>query len=85
MVTLFPRGTIHFTQNLGCKNAILAAAYNSEDGGLITISQDSFKIPNDILGTAFRLNETAIESIRRALPENVAKGTEACLKRCGPK
>ena len=83
MLTLFPRGTIHFAQNLGCKMATLADASGNEDGGLTTIHSDSFLLPNDILGTAFALNETTIESIRNALPPTVAGGTDKCLKACG--
>jgi quercetin dioxygenase-like cupin family protein len=37
--TVFPKGAIHFEQNLGCEPIIFVAAFNDEDPGVSQIAQ----------------------------------------------
>ena len=41
-VAVFPKGAIHFEQNLNCVPATFVAAFNSEDPGVLTIANDFF-------------------------------------------
>ncbi|CAF4205663.1 unnamed protein product, partial [Didymodactylos carnosus] len=48
--TVFPKGAIHFQQNIGCKPAKFVAAFNHEDPGVLTIANSFFgQFPDDIV------------------------------------
>jgi oxalate decarboxylase/phosphoglucose isomerase-like protein (cupin superfamily) len=81
--TVFPRGLIHFEQNLSCKRAKFISALNNEDPGVITVSKRTFELPDEALQTTFILSESEIESIKEKLPNSPAKGIEECIRRCG--
>ncbi|CAF4294923.1 unnamed protein product, partial [Adineta steineri] len=70
-VAVFPKGAIHFEQNLNCTPATFVAAFNSED-------------PATIVGaTLGGLNISTIEDIRVHLAQNPSIGITECRKRCG--
>ena len=82
--TLFPRGAIHFEQNLGCDPVIFVAAFGDEDPGTSTVASNFFTLPSDIVGATFGgLSTTEVEGLAGAIPKNVAYGRDECLARCG--
>ena len=84
-VAVFPKGAIHFEQNLNCVPATFVAAFNSEDPGVLTISDGLFgALPATVVGaTLGGLNITTVEDIRLRLAQNPSIGIAECRKRCG--
>ncbi|KAJ7295902.1 hypothetical protein O6H91_17G027800 [Diphasiastrum complanatum] len=64
---VFPKGLIHFQQNIGNKNAISISAFNSQNPGVQQIVEAVFashpSLPDELLELAFGLNKEAIRSI----------------------
>jgi hypothetical protein len=83
--TIFPRGAIHFEQNLGCEPVIFVAAFSDEDPGTSSLASNFFEnLPSDIVGaTLGGLGATEVTGLAAQIPKNVAFGTDDCLKRCG--
>jgi len=84
-VAVFPKGAIHFAQNLNCVPATFVAAFNSEDPGVLTISNSFFgALPATVVGASLGgLNITTIEDIRLQLAQSPSIGIAECRKRCG--
>jgi hypothetical protein len=79
--TIFPRGAIHFEQNLGCEPIIFVAAFSDEDPGTSQLANNFFNLPSDIVGAT--LGDLGVTYLAAQIPNNVAFGTDECLKRCG--
>ncbi|KAJ7435563.1 RmlC-like cupin [Mycena latifolia] len=83
-MTIFPMGSIHFQVNDGCDPALFVASFNSEDPGALQVAQRFLGLPPDIVGaTLGDIGVQEIEGLESQIPDNVAIGTDACLKRCG--
>ncbi|CAF1061308.1 unnamed protein product [Adineta ricciae] len=84
-VAVFPKGAIHFEQNLNCEPATFVAAFNSEDPGVLTIANAYFgALPATVIGANLGgLNITTIEDIRMNIQGNPSLGIEECRRRCG--
>lgn len=84
-VAVFPQGAIHFEQNLNCVPATFVAAFNSEDPGVLTISDAFFgALPATVVGASLGgLNITTIDDIRLQLARNPSVGIAECRRRCG--
>ncbi|KAJ7149204.1 RmlC-like cupin [Mycena crocata] len=85
-MTVFPQGAIHFEMNTGCSPAMFVAGFNSEDPGVLQLAQRFFGLPSDIVGAT--LGEIGVKEVEGLahlvqIPDNIAVGTEECLKRCG--
>ncbi|KAJ3476808.1 hypothetical protein NLI96_g10902 [Meripilus lineatus] len=81
---IFPKGVIHFEMNTECEDVLFVAAFNDEDPGVDQIAQRFFGLPPKFVAAA--LGDIGIEQIaglESKIPNNVALGTEECLKRCG--
>jgi len=48
--TIFPKGSVHFQQNLGCEPLTFVAALNNVDPGVLSIAQRYFGLPPDTPG-----------------------------------
>jgi hypothetical protein len=82
--TIFPRGSIHFEQNLGCEPVNFVAAFSDEDPGTTSLMNQIFNLPSDVIqATMGGMQETQIKLIHYAVPNNVAFGVQECLQRCG--
>ena len=81
--TFFPRGLVHFEQNLGCSEATFLSAFNHEDPGVVTIPNRLFDIPIQALTSSFNSTEDTINALKARLVSNPAYGVGECLKRCG--
>lgn len=83
-VSVFPAGAIHFEQNNGCDPVMFVAHFNHEDAGVTALAQRFFGLPPDIVGAALGgLTPEEIAEIETKIPNNIALGSEECLKRCG--
>jgi len=83
--TIFPRGAIHFEQNLGCEPMIFVAAFSAEDPGTTSLANNFFRLPSDVvLATLgdYHLGQD-VEEVEMEIPESVAFGIQECLQRCG--
>lgn len=83
----FPQGAIHQEFNPDCDDAVFVASFNNEDPGVNTIAQNFFSLRPDVvtatLGGIQTLEGKDIESFQDYIPENIALGIHACLKKCG--
>ncbi|KAJ7036687.1 hypothetical protein C8F04DRAFT_1036217 [Mycena alexandri] len=83
-MTIFPMGSIHFQVNDGCEPILFVSTFNSEDPGALQIAQRFLGLPPDIVGaTLGDLGVEEVQGLESQIPDNVAIGTDACLKRCG--
>ncbi|KAJ7739896.1 RmlC-like cupin [Mycena metata] len=82
-MTVFPQGAVHFEVNTGCEPAMFVAAFNSEDPGVSSLAQRFFGLPIDIIdATMGGLGIQQVEGLADKIPDNIAVGTDECLKRC---
>ncbi|KAF7356421.1 Cupin type-1 domain-containing protein [Mycena venus] len=83
-MTVFPMGAVHFEMNDNCEPAMFVAAFNGEDPGVMSVAQRFFGLPVDIVAaTMGGLGVQEVEGLEAKIPDNIAAGTDACLKRCG--
>ncbi|KAJ7931674.1 RmlC-like cupin [Mycena leptocephala] len=83
-MTVFPQGSTHFEMNDNCHPAMFVAAFNGEDPGVSSLAQRFFGLPIDIIeATMGGLGVQEVEGLEAKIPDNVAVGTDECLKRCG--
>ncbi|KAJ7251293.1 RmlC-like cupin [Mycena rebaudengoi] len=83
-MTVFPMGAIHFEMNEGCEPAMFVAGFNAEDPGVLSLAQRFFGLPYEIVDATMNgLGLQQYKELEARIPDNIAFGTEACLKRCG--
>ncbi|KAF8603305.1 RmlC-like cupin [Ceratobasidium sp. AG-I] len=82
--TVFPMGSVHFQQNLGCDPAIFVAGFANEDPGTLQVAQGFFQeLPADtVSATLGELGVEEVEDIAKQIPANIAFGVEECVMRC---
>lgn len=86
-MTIFPTGSIHTMQNMGCTNATLVSALNSEDTGTTTLANNLFNLPMDIVMAAFggALPNGSFNTVKGAIPAigtGSVLGSAECLAAC---
>jgi oxalate decarboxylase/phosphoglucose isomerase-like protein (cupin superfamily) len=83
--TIFPRGSIHFEQNVGCEPMIFIAAFSSEDPGTTSIANNFFRLASDVVQATLGGHNLTdeVELLPKMIPESVAFGIQECLQRCG--
>lgn len=84
MVTMFPRGLIHYQQNLGCETANYISGLDHEDPGVVTISTRFFAFPPEAIASALDTTDAETEYLTAGIPLNPAMGREECMQRCNP-
>lgn len=82
--TVFPMGSVHFQQNLGCDPAIFVAGFANEDPGTLQVAQGFFQeLPSDtVSATLGELGVEEVEEIAKNIPANIAFGVAECVQRC---
>jgi len=82
--TIFPMGSVHFQQNLGCDPAIFVAGFANEDPGTLQVAQGFFQElpPDTVSATLGELGVEEVADIAKQIPANIAFGVEECVKRC---
>lgn len=73
-VFVFPKGTLHFAQNIGEKPAITINALNSQNPGILNIPLATFAsspaVPQEVLAKSFAISSQEVEQIRKLLGGN---------------
>lgn len=80
--TFFPQGLIHYQQNLGCDTVQYLSALNSEDPGVVTLSNQMFTLPVESLISTLNVGTKILDRIKNDLPVGPGKGWNNCVKRC---
>jgi len=81
--TFFPEGLIHYQQNLSCETATYIAALNSEDPGVITVTTQFFRLPNEAIQGSLGQDEDKVQQLIDGLPAGPADGRRVCMEKCG--
>ncbi|CAM6049894.1 unnamed protein product [Sphagnum compactum] len=84
-VALFPRGLLHFEQNLGNTNCTFISALNSQNPGVLNAGQALFAVPNPVLATALNIPIPVLQILKNdfspaLLQTNLLSG---CIPRPG--
>ncbi|CEL94495.1 unnamed protein product [Vitrella brassicaformis CCMP3155] len=81
----FPHTLIHWQFNPTCEPAQFVGTLNSDDGGVHTIAQALFGLPNDVLATALNVDEYDVTLLHDELPNVPALGLkrDQCRRKCG--
>jgi oxalate decarboxylase/phosphoglucose isomerase-like protein (cupin superfamily) len=86
-MTIFPQGSIHTMMNMGCENAQLVSALNSEDTGTLNVANAFFSLPSNftqpIVGAGANLQ--AMASSVPAVGTGSNYGPEQCIAACKAK
>ncbi|EON63823.1 hypothetical protein W97_03051 [Coniosporium apollinis CBS 100218] len=84
-MTIFPRGSLHSMQNLGCDNAQLVSTMNAEDAGTQNHLHSLFQIPMENLEAIFGYPDIDLnDTFARMAPVGTGAiwGPRDCLARC---
>ncbi|KZP19362.1 RmlC-like cupin, partial [Athelia psychrophila] len=80
--TVFPKGSIHFQQNMACEPTIFVASFDEVDPGTSQIAQNFFKLNQAVVeATLGDVGVSVLDATK--LPENIILGAQECLDRCG--
>jgi len=80
--TIFPKGSLHFQQNLGCETTVFVASFDFVDPGTLQIAQNLFSLDKGVVNAT--LGDIGVNIFDQLdLPANVVLGTQSCLDRCG--
>lgn len=82
--TPFYQGSIHTQFNPDCTEAVFVAAFPTDDFGTGQIADETFALTDDVIGATFgqSIRGEDIERVRKAIPVNIARGVDKCLKEC---
>lgn len=81
--TFFPKGSLHFQQNLACETVQLVASLNNEDGGTLFTAPAFFSMPADVIGAALNLDANQVNATAAGIPPAFLKGSQDCIATCG--
>jgi oxalate decarboxylase/phosphoglucose isomerase-like protein (cupin superfamily) len=85
-VMLYPKGLIHFENNLGCAPVRYLSAMNNEDPGMVTIANRIIDLPSLVLQTTLNISQCQIGTLKNSTPMNtLLSGIDECKKRCNSK
>ncbi|KAK4926932.1 hypothetical protein LTR66_000885 [Elasticomyces elasticus] len=86
-MTIFPQASMHMMMNIGCENAQLVSALNSEDAGTMNFGNGIFAdgFPADLVNAALGYQDLANNHTAAGIPAvgtGSVYGTKECLARC---
>ncbi|KIW88988.1 uncharacterized protein Z519_10472 [Cladophialophora bantiana CBS 173.52] len=86
-MTIFPQASIHTMMNIGCENAQLISALNSDDTGTTNLANAFFSFPQNISGTVIGggLNAQAIYGRVPSFGTGSSAGPHDCIAACAKK
>ncbi|TDZ26358.1 Spherulin-1A [Colletotrichum sidae] len=84
-MTPFYQGSVHSQFNPDCEDAVFVASFASEDFGTGQIADETFAFSDDLIAATFGQSIAGedIDKVRDAIPQSIALGVDACLKKCG--
>ncbi|KPI44539.1 Spherulin-1A [Cyphellophora attinorum] len=86
-MTIFPTASVHTMMNVGCENAQLISALNSDDTGTMNLANAFFSLPANFTQTILGpdANLQALGGNVPAVGTGAAAGPEACIAACKAK
>lgn len=86
--TVFPMGSIHWQQNMGCEPAVALAALSSDDPGASSMAQNFLVNTNGemvkaALGFPEQVTAENFSKLRSSIPTPFVAGIQECFKKCG--
>ena len=86
-MTIFPQGSVHSMMNIGCENAQLISALNSDDTGTTNLANAFFSLPSNITGpiVGAGVNTQSIFNQVPGVGTGAAFGPEQCIAACRAK
>lgn len=86
-MTIFPQASVHSMMNIGCENAQLISALNSDDAGTTNLANAFFSLPTNITDTIIGggLNAQDIYSRVPAIGTGSNFGPAECIAACAKK
>jgi oxalate decarboxylase/phosphoglucose isomerase-like protein (cupin superfamily) len=83
-MTIFPTGSIHTMMNIGCENAQLISALNSDDSGTTNLANAFFSLPANITNTIIGGGLSAQDIMNRvpAIGTGANFGPDECRAAC---
>lgn len=86
-MTIFPTGSVHTMMNIGCDNAQLVSALNSDDAGTHNLANAFFSLPANITQTILG-SSVNVQSVGAQIPAvgtGSNWGPDACRAACAAK
>ena len=87
LMTIFPQGSVHSMMNIGCENAQLISALNSDDTGTTNLANTFFSLPANITNPVVGAGVNT-QSIFQNVPDvgtGANLGPEQCIAACRAK
>lgn len=81
-MTIFPAGSIHTMMNVGCEDAQLISALNSEDTGTLNVANAFFSLPENYVQAAMGQTVTVDNSTIPAFGTGAVTGIPSCVAAC---
>ncbi|KNC80086.1 hypothetical protein SARC_07529 [Sphaeroforma arctica JP610] len=81
--TFFPKGLMHYQQNMQCVPANFISILDTCDPGVLVITESLNALPDEALTATFGEDQEFINQLRLGLPDGPARARSECLKRCG--
>jgi len=82
MAIVYPKGAIHFQQNIGCEPITFIASFDFVDAGVSQIVKNLFTLNQEVVSaTLGNLGMRILSQI--TIPDNIALGAQSCLDKCG--
>jgi len=79
--TMFPKGSMHFQQNLGCEPAVFVAAFDFPDPGTLSIAQSLLGLNRETVDASFgAVSVSFFDNL--TLPPPFILGARSCLAAC---
>jgi len=79
--TVFPKGSMHFQQNMACETTVFVASFDNYDPGTESFAQTFFGLDQGVVdATLGEIGISVLDSIK--LPTNFILGAQECLDRC---
>ena len=86
-MTIFPTASVHTMMNIGCENAQLISALNSDDTGTTNLANAFFSLPANITNTIIGGGLSAQDILGRVpgVGTGSAYGPDECRAACAAK
>ncbi|KAJ7523219.1 hypothetical protein O6H91_18G041800 [Diphasiastrum complanatum] len=84
-VTIFPRGMIHFEQNIGFKTAFFISALNSQNPGTLISAGAVFHLPAVVLASALNQTVKAVTALNSTLYAYGGALQKSTISGCKPR
>ncbi|KAF8500564.1 RmlC-like cupin domain-containing protein, partial [Hysterangium stoloniferum] len=82
MAIVYPKGAIHFQQNIGCEPVTFIASFDFIDAGVSQIVKNLLNLDQEVVSA--NLGNIGMQTLRHlTIPDNIVLGAQSCLDKCG--